>query len=122
MAMLLSTYECPTIRMCGHRRPEPEKGGGHTPPPALTRPALFAPTLLNYDLTPLGLWPPSQLLVLDLIPPHANFMTVAFMYVVNKKELVLNITYLNTIKFLAHLRNSHRGINLSRHFSVRGGR
>ena len=84
MAMLLSTYECPTIRMCGHRRPEPEKGGGHTPPPALTRPALFALTLLNYDLTPLGLWPQSQLLVLDLIPPHANFMTVAFMYVVNK--------------------------------------
>ena len=96
------------------------RGGGHTPPPALTRPALFALTLLNYDLTPLGLWPQSQLLVLDLIPPHANFMTVAFMYVVNKKELVLNITYLNTIKFLAHLRSSHRGINLSRHFSVRG--
>ena len=98
------------------------RGGGHTPPPALTRPALFALTLLNYDLTPLGLWPQSQLLVLDLIPPHANFMTVAFMYVVNKKELVLNITYLNTIKFLAHLRSSRRGINLSRHFSVRGGR
>ena len=69
--VLLATYDA-----------EPEKGGGHTPPPALTRPALFALTLLNYDLTPLGLWPQSQLLVLDLIPPHANFMT--FMYVVNK--------------------------------------
>ena len=61
-------YECPTIPLCGHRRPEPEKGGGHIPPPALTRPALFALTLLSYDLTPLALWPPSQVLVLALYP------------------------------------------------------
>ena len=84
-------YECPTIPLCGHRRPEPEKGGGHIPPPALTRPALFALTLLSYDLTPLALWPPSQVLVLALIP-HTHFMTV----VVHKVELMLRKTYLNT--------------------------
>ena len=76
----------PNVRAQAARAGE-GRGGGHTPPPALTRPALFALTLLNYDLTPLGLWPQSQLLVLSLIPPHANFMTVAFMYVVNKKRI-----------------------------------
>ena len=89
-------YECPTIPLCGHRRPEPEKGGGHIPPPALTRPALFALTLLSYDLTPLALWPPSQVLVLAFGSDLSHTFYDSCIHVVHKVELMLSKTYLNT--------------------------